>query len=301
MALGQWKQRAISLDSLESTETLLPEDDDISMAKKPRIGLEIKQTAVPPKSFAGTLDEERPSSGDSGISSDHQSAGNEKPRFIEPNKKFGKVTSDNRGTCFAHLPSISSLQQQSNREPLTAVDLSRNSNKISSKASTLRTTSQLDKMKSISDNENRENESAHSRNQKPPKNRYRNSMKVVCPPQSRSLFTNFTEDSITKDSHSSEGQENADSLRLRRIEANARERTRVHTIGAAFDALRHTVPSNCDQQKLSKLAVLRIAAAYIRSLSALTQGDPDDFSSSVDQITQALILDGARTKTSRSA
>ncbi|XP_003743018.1 neurogenin-1 [Galendromus occidentalis] len=88
----------------------------------------------------------------------------------------------------------------------------------------------------------------------------------------------------------------SDSLRSRRIEANARERSRVHTIGAAFEALRQCVPSNCDQQKLSKLAILRIAAAYIRALSSLLEEKPMDFALGVEQCTQALLLDGIRSK-----
>lgn len=60
--------------------------------------------------------------------------------------------------------------------------------------------------------------------------------------------------------------------RQRRIEANARERTRVHTIGAAFESLRRAVPAYAHNQKLSKLAVLRIASAYIVALACLSGG-----------------------------
>lgn len=56
--------------------------------------------------------------------------------------------------------------------------------------------------------------------------------------------------------------------RERRIEANARERTRVHTISAAFDTLRRSVPSYSHNQKLSKLSVLRIACSYIMTLTS---------------------------------
>ncbi|KAH9277723.1 Protein atonal -like protein 8 [Echinococcus granulosus] len=52
-----------------------------------------------------------------------------------------------------------------------------------------------------------------------------------------------------------------------RIKANARERGRVHTIGAAFEALRKSVPVS-GECKLTKLSVLRIAAAYIETLVA---------------------------------
>ncbi|XP_024880130.1 mastermind-like domain-containing protein 1 isoform X1 [Temnothorax curvispinosus] len=54
--------------------------------------------------------------------------------------------------------------------------------------------------------------------------------------------------------------------RERRIEANARERTRVHTISAAFDTLRRAIPAYSHNQKLSKLSVLRIACSYIMTL-----------------------------------
>jgi len=61
--------------------------------------------------------------------------------------------------------------------------------------------------------------------------------------------------------------------RERRIEANARERTRVHTISAAFDTLRNTIPAYSHNQKLSKLSVLRIACSYIVTLSRLSGQD----------------------------
>lgn len=61
--------------------------------------------------------------------------------------------------------------------------------------------------------------------------------------------------------------------RERRIEANARERTRVHTISAAFDTLRRSVPSYSHNQKLSKLSVLRIACSYIMTLSSMVGSD----------------------------
>lgn len=59
--------------------------------------------------------------------------------------------------------------------------------------------------------------------------------------------------------------------RQRRIEANARERTRVHTISAAFENLRRAVPAYAHNQKLSKLAILRIASAYIVALACLSE------------------------------
>lgn len=63
--------------------------------------------------------------------------------------------------------------------------------------------------------------------------------------------------------------------RERRIEANARERTRVHTISAAFDTLRRSIPSYSHNQKLSKLSVLRIACSYIMTLSSMASDNSD--------------------------
>ncbi|XP_071569063.1 uncharacterized protein Net isoform X2 [Temnothorax nylanderi] len=61
--------------------------------------------------------------------------------------------------------------------------------------------------------------------------------------------------------------------RERRIEANARERTRVHTISAAFDTLRRAIPAYSHNQKLSKLSVLRIACSYIMTLGKILGKD----------------------------
>lgn len=61
--------------------------------------------------------------------------------------------------------------------------------------------------------------------------------------------------------------------RERRIEANARERTRVHTISAAFDTLRKSIPSYSNNQKLSKLSILRISCQYILLLSRVAGMD----------------------------
>lgn len=63
--------------------------------------------------------------------------------------------------------------------------------------------------------------------------------------------------------------------RERRIEANARERTRVHTISAAFDTLRRAIPAYSHNQKLSKLSVLRIACSYIMTLSKILEKDDE--------------------------
>ncbi|XP_070495026.1 uncharacterized protein net [Chironomus tepperi] len=86
--------------------------------------------------------------------------------------------------------------------------------------------------------------------------------------------------------------------RERRIEANARERTRVHTISAAYDTLRKSVPSYASTQKLSKLSVLRIACSYIMTLSRLAGEDYSIDQSSppvqdcVDDVTRTIQTEG---------
>lgn len=86
--------------------------------------------------------------------------------------------------------------------------------------------------------------------------------------------------------------------RQRRIEANARERSRVHTISAAFEALRRAVPAYADNQKLSKLAILRIAAAYIVALARLNERDyscdqrAPSFAECIDLCTRTIQAEG---------
>lgn len=90
--------------------------------------------------------------------------------------------------------------------------------------------------------------------------------------------------------------------RQRRIEANARERTRVHTISAAFESLRRAVPAYAHNQKLSKLAILRIASAYIVALACLN-GQPDSsnpMARCVEQCTRTIQAEGrSRRRTSK--
>ncbi|XP_056625344.1 transcription factor atoh8 [Triplophysa dalaica] len=88
----------------------------------------------------------------------------------------------------------------------------------------------------------------------------------------------------------------------RRLLANARERTRVHTISAAFEALRKQVPCYSYGQKLSKLAILRIACNYILSLAQLAELDytPEhrnlSFRECVEQCTRTLQAEGRSKK-----
>lgn len=86
--------------------------------------------------------------------------------------------------------------------------------------------------------------------------------------------------------------------RERRIEANARERTRVHTISAAFDTLRRAIPAYSHNQKLSKLSVLRIACSYILTLSRVAgedysadQSEPS-LASCVDLVSRTIQTEG---------
>lgn len=86
--------------------------------------------------------------------------------------------------------------------------------------------------------------------------------------------------------------------RERRMEANARERTRVHTISAAFDTLRRAVPAYAHNQRLSKLSVLRIACAYIVTLSRVAgkdysaSNDSPSLSDCVDKVTRTIQTEG---------
>lgn len=86
--------------------------------------------------------------------------------------------------------------------------------------------------------------------------------------------------------------------RERRIEANARERTRVHTISAAFDTLRRAIPAYSHNQKLSKLSVLRIACSYIMTLSKIANTPEGDGATSqelgacVDLVSRTIQTEG---------
>lgn len=90
--------------------------------------------------------------------------------------------------------------------------------------------------------------------------------------------------------------------RARRIEANARERSRVHTISAAFDTLRATIPSYSRNQKLSKLSTIRIASAYILTLSRLldmdysAEQDGPSVAECVDNVTGIIHMEGKARK-----
>eukprot|EP00794_Sanderia_malayensis_P011808 gene11808-13032_t len=76
--------------------------------------------------------------------------------------------------------------------------------------------------------------------------------------------------------------------------ANARERTRVHTLSSAFNALKHAIPRYSVNQRLSKLTILKVAISYIAALDALNRsmGSNSDnsigFQQNVDRCSKAL-------------
>ncbi|XP_005814472.1 neurogenic differentiation factor 2-like [Xiphophorus maculatus] len=57
--------------------------------------------------------------------------------------------------------------------------------------------------------------------------------------------------------------------KLRRVKANARERTRMHDLNSALDNLRKVVPCYSKTQKLSKIETLRLAKNYILALGEI--------------------------------
>ncbi|XP_070709420.1 neurogenic differentiation factor 6-A [Pempheris klunzingeri] len=73
-----------------------------------------------------------------------------------------------------------------------------------------------------------------------------------------------------RDSHKKKlSQARLDRVRLRRIEANTRERNRMHGLNNALDSLRKVVPCYSKTQKLSKIETLRLAKNYIWALGEI--------------------------------
>lgn len=119
--------------------------------------------------------------------------------------------------------------------------------------------------------------------------------KILSQPSSSSASSST---SSQKQSKASTQRNYKNMTRERRIEANARERTRVHTISAAYDTLRKSIPSYSNSQKLSKLSVLRVACSYILLLSRM---NGDDFSADqseppmdecIDSVTRTIQTEG---------
>ncbi|KAF0046797.1 hypothetical protein F2P81_000430 [Scophthalmus maximus] len=84
------------------------------------------------------------------------------------------------------------------------------------------------------------------------------------------------------------GKEN-DRAKLRRHEANARERSRMHGLNAALESLRKVVPCYSKTQKLSKIETLRLAKNYIWALSeTLSAGKRPDLLAFVQTLCKGL-------------
>jgi hypothetical protein len=89
----------------------------------------------------------------------------------------------------------------------------------------------------------------------------------------------------------------------KRLEANARERERVHNLTAAFEALRQVIPMYGDQPKLSRLSILRIACSYVLVLGALNEIDFSEgqnaytFNESFHMLSSTILTELKRKKT----
>lgn len=57
-----------------------------------------------------------------------------------------------------------------------------------------------------------------------------------------------------------------ETMKKRRLAANARERRRMNSLNVAFDKLRDVVPGLTDNRKLSKYETLQMAQSYINAL-----------------------------------
>lgn len=85
------------------------------------------------------------------------------------------------------------------------------------------------------------------------------------------------------------GKEQMDRAKLRRNEANARERSRMHGLNAALESLRKVVPCYSKTQKLSKIETLRLAKNYIWALSeTLSAGKRPDLLAFVQTLCKGL-------------
>ncbi|KAM6948401.1 neurogenic differentiation factor 6-B [Aplochiton taeniatus] len=80
-----------------------------------------------------------------------------------------------------------------------------------------------------------------------------------------------------------------DRVKLRRNEANARERSRMHGLNDALESLRKVVPCYSKTQKLSKIETLRLAKNYIWALSeTLSAGKKPDLLAFVQTLCKGL-------------
>ena len=131
-----------------------------------------------------------------------------------------------------------------------------------------------------------------------------------CPPSPTQASGSMSSGSSSCGGDDKSKQRNYKNLtRARRVEANARERQRVHTITAAFDTLQAAIPTDEDSSdgpnssgvKLSKLSVIKIATAYIMALSRMAGYDYTEDQSapsleSVIQHCQQTIINETRIK-----
>ena len=119
---------------------------------------------------------------------------------------------------------------------------------------------------------------------------------------------NNDEDEIGNDEETSSLHNHISSKRPRlsynkRLEANARERERVHNLTAAFEALRQVIPMYGDQPKLSRLSILRIACSYVLVLGALNEIDFSEgqnaytFNESFHMLSSTILTELKRKKT----
>lgn len=126
---------------------------------------------------------------------------------------------------------------------------------------------------------------------------------TLVPPPALSLTSSHEESSLNtsgsqKNTSKPQQRNYKNMTRERRIEANARERSRVHTISAAYETLRKAVPSYSNNQKLSKLSVLRVACSYILTLSRMAGYDysqdesAPSISSCFDAVTATIQTEG---------
>ncbi|KAL2097023.1 hypothetical protein ACEWY4_006230 [Coilia grayii] len=86
-----------------------------------------------------------------------------------------------------------------------------------------------------------------------------------------------------------DGEGRVERVKLRRQEANARERSRMHGLNDALENLRKVVPCYSKTQKLSKIETLRLAKNYIWALSeTLSAGKRPDLLSFVQTLCKGL-------------
>lgn len=76
-------------------------------------------------------------------------------------------------------------------------------------------------------------------------------------------------DSSTQSDGDSQEDPTRIQFKVKRIQANSRERKRMHTVNSAFDQLRELVPTYPSNRKLSKIDTLRLACTYIQDLVSL--------------------------------